>query len=394
MRVHPASDQLLSGAIENHLGPSDHRWRFDRPIPGEAEQRRRAEYISSFADRVFGGLEALWQDFYHLACSWGALAGQYWSLGRDRHMEREWKQIPDNEKIMIETEFMEFLGIANAYPSRRTRKITIFMHVQWWLTHEFSMRILDCCEFRQKVEEATDRRLQIQECGVCGRRYQEIQFNPYWIEPFEPFKGCCLGCPLSSPSPKQLPIRIRRLVDACGFVPPTGTMFEDRSFMKRIEPDRFVPAAKAYARLGGLQPAVDHYGSWMKAVIESGAVGDQAWPTARGIRCIAKDGDVCLSLDERAIDDWLYDNKIPHSREPKYPVHPELNPNGRLRGDWLVGDVVIEYFGLAGEENYDVRVQRKLDLAQAFGFELIPIYYSDMSKLSSIFSHLKTLNRK
>lgn len=121
----------------------------------------------------------------------------------------------------------------------------------------------------------------------------------------------------------------------------------------------------------------------MKAVLLSGVLGSQAKVTKRGVICIADDGDLCRSMGELAIDNWLYANGIGHICEPKYPVHPTLNPKGNLRADWLVGDSYIEYFGLAGELSYDRKIQRKLALAESLGIQLIPIYPSDMKDLDA-----------
>ena len=58
-----------------------------------------------------------------------------------------------------------------------------------------------------------------------------------------------------------------------------------------------------------------------------------------GTYCIARDGHMCNSLAEKTIDDFLSMHGVPARREPLYPdqIH---------RGDFLVLDFMIEYFGL------------------------------------------------
>ena len=50
---------------------------------------------------------------------------------------------------------------------------------------------------------------------------------------------------------------------------------------------------------------------------------------SRGTRIIAKDGDLCYSLKEKKIDDYLYSKSIPHVKEARYP-------DSNMRADWEV----------------------------------------------------------
>ena len=75
-------------------------------------------------------------------------------------------------------------------------------------------------------------------------------------------------------------------------------------------------------------------GSWFAALARSSGLPQGVRATARGIRCLATDGHVCLSLEERRIDNWLSDHQVPHERDPFYPRHHAFNPTGRRRGNW------------------------------------------------------------
>lgn len=126
------------------------------------------------------------------------------------------------------------------------------------------------------------------------------------------------------------------------------------------------------------------FGSWLKALIEAGVLLNGTRETARGIQTFANDGHLCLSLGEKTIDDYLFKCGISHSREPKYP-------NSNYRADFLIGEVFVEYFGLAGELSYDKKIQEKRGICKIKNIKLIEIYPQDIitiSKLDKIFLSL------
>jgi hypothetical protein len=78
-----------------------------------------------------------------------------------------------------------------------------------------------------------------------------------------------------------------------------------------------------------------------------------------------------LSLGEKTIDDLLHANGIQHKKEPSYP-------EGNFRADWIANTVFIEYFGLAGDQDYDLRTKEKQRLCKKHGIKLISIYPADL----------------
>lgn len=62
-----------------------------------------------------------------------------------------------------------------------------------------------------------------------------------------------------------------------------------------------------------------------------------------------------------------------HDKEPPYP-------DSNYRGDFRVGNSVIEFFGLAGDPGYDARIVEKRALAEQHGIDLIEVYPKDMLK--------------
>lgn len=128
------------------------------------------------------------------------------------------------------------------------------------------------------------------------------------------------------------------------------------------------------------------FGSWLKALIDAGILEDGTRRTSRGIQTIAKDGHVCLSLGEKIIDDYLFNQGIVHEREPKYPV-------GNYRADFLVGGIFIEYFGLKSNPEYDAKTRKKQRLCKDHGIPLISIYPSDLVNIAKLEKKLAKLKQ-
>lgn len=119
------------------------------------------------------------------------------------------------------------------------------------------------------------------------------------------------------------------------------------------------------------------FGSWLNALVEAGVLEDGTRRTSRGTQCIARDGHVCLSLGEKTIDDLLSSHGIPHEKESRYPEE-------NFRGDFSVNGVLIEYFGLKGDPDYDAKTRLKQRICRRYGIRLISIYPSDIVSLKRL----------
>jgi len=126
------------------------------------------------------------------------------------------------------------------------------------------------------------------------------------------------------------------------------------------------------------------FGSWLNALVESGVLEDGTRRTSRGIQCVARDGHVCLSLGEKTVDDFLYARGVPHEKEPRYP-------EGNYRADFQVGSTFIEYFGLAGDPDYDAKTREKIRLCRKWGITLIAIYPPDLASRTRLERKLSVL---
>src|SRR5438552_3749340 len=95
-------------------------------------------------------------------------------------------------------------------------------------------------------------------------------------------------------------------------------------------------------------------------------------------RCI--DGHHARSRDERVIDDWLWANGILHEREPKLKG---------MRPDWRVGNVYVEYWGMAGQQGYDARREEKLALYRRRRLKLVELFPDDVATLEEKLGFLR-----
>jgi len=152
-------------------------------------------------------------------------------------------------------------------------------------------------------------------------------------------------------------------------------------FTSRLPADKWNEVFISYGKMGGVEHVKAKYKSWFKGLAETGALPNGVLATARGVRCLAKDGHVCHSLDEQRIDNWLNNHNLKHEREPIYPSHPDLNPTGRRKGDWKVNGTFIEYFGLVGDKDYERKMDEKILLAGYSKINLIAIYPTDLDAL-------------
>lgn len=138
-----------------------------------------------------------------------------------------------------------------------------------------------------------------------------------------------------------------------------------------------VPAKREF--IEGIDKAcVRFFGSWNNAVSAAGLIPNRSHNNRMYRRMSGKalDGHLCDSVSEILIDNWLYKNDIPHSKDVPYP-------ETRYKADWKISlgnrEVVIEYFGLANDSpRYDRSITRKKMLCKKLDISLIGIYPKDI----------------
>ncbi len=221
-------------------------------------------------------------------------------------------------------------------------------------------------------------------CAVCGQSFLTTSLKAgVWRDLGTDFCGVCLarafwldGDPVATRD--AILEHIAALYAAWQRVPPQtvtshdifGSSFEQRRELMKILIDR---------------PTTDRvreaFGSWFEALVAAGVLDGAAQRMTRGTRCLANDGHVCLSIGEKTIDDLMCAAGIEHSKEPPYP-------DGRMRADFRVGVTLVEYFGLAGDAEYDAKIELKRSLAAKHGFMLIEVYPTDLADTTKLVARL------
>lgn len=113
------------------------------------------------------------------------------------------------------------------------------------------------------------------------------------------------------------------------------------------------------------------YGSYFEALVKAKVFPDGAQRLSRGTRVLAKDGDICFSLKEKNIDDFLYMKHIDHVKEAFYP-------DCNYRADWEISltgrRIFIEYFGLMNDPKYADKARKKQKICKENDILLISIF--------------------
>jgi hypothetical protein len=232
-------------------------------------------------------------------------------------------------------------------------------------------------------------------CAGCNKIFSEASIPPSVVKylGIDRIDVCneCIRYKLGQGSgsdtlTKQEIIRyLRNLVDVIQVI-PSQNFGETLSSLTNLSTEQRVAVLKIHESKPTIKHVKDVFGSWLNALIQAELLEDSTRQTSRGIQCLAQDGHLCLSLGEKTIDDYLYRHEIAHQKEPKYP-------EGNYRGDFLCGNVMVEYFGLTGDLDYDEKTKEKMRLCKRHNVFLIAIYPEDLviqDKLGRKLSILQT----
>ena len=130
--------------------------------------------------------------------------------------------------------------------------------------------------------------------------------------------------------------------------------------------------------------------AWTRILIDAG-LADNGLRLSRGTILKAVDGHFCVTMQEKAVDDFLHQHSIDHAREPLYPFDKQLNPNTRRRADWLLSDgTFVELWGMPNDPTYTKKICEKTELAARHRLQLIGLTSRDIGRLSEIFAHWAT----
>lgn len=229
----------------------------------------------------------------------------------------------------------------------------------------------------------------VRTCACCGAEHYYDLARDYLIHAFGP-PGICAPCMLAArygesittySNRSQILGALRDFADLTKTI-PASTFRESVYTGGMSATDRGVVIA-LLASLPESKKLLDITGcwSWLEVLQAAGIVGADGWRPSRGTICLANDGHQCRSLAEKAICDWLFLHRVHHLIEPLWPEHQQLNPTGKLRADWAVGDFYIEFAGLMDDKRYSDKMRRKIQLAQESGIKLIVLQPEDLPRL-------------
>ncbi|OIO98184.1 MAG: hypothetical protein COY42_21815 [Armatimonadetes bacterium CG_4_10_14_0_8_um_filter_66_14] len=244
----------------------------------------------------------------------------------------------------------------------------------------------------------------VKRCLGCGRLFADCQFDPISVAEKVGFRtdfcNLCLHRALYSGrvgrrmKEETLFGVVQDLAEAFGCAPPANFRVVAPRWMEgatRPQINAIILALRNMPDVGKWVP--DRFDSWLHLLIAAGVLECDVRRGAYGTQCLADDGHACGSLAEKAIDDWLSSNGVRHEKEPHYPPHSELNPHGKLRADWLVGEIFVEYFGLPSRPDYARKMQRKTQLAGTLGIHLLPLVVDDLAQIDQVLAPLRGVCR-
>jgi predicted nucleic acid-binding Zn ribbon protein len=133
---------------------------------------------------------------------------------------------------------------------------------------------------------------------------------------------------------------------------------------------------------GIYKPSRRIFGTWNKAIK---AAGFEPNPLKFAKKHTAFDGHKCDSFAEFVIDNWLYQNNIPHQVHVSYP-------NSSMSSDFVVNGTWLEFVGLEGEvKKYTELLKKKRNLTKKLGLKVIEIYPRDLFPKNRLDRILKPL---
>jgi hypothetical protein len=229
-------------------------------------------------------------------------------------------------------------------------------------------------------------------CPVCGKAFWTGDVTSWAHETFGPARycmDCCLQSRVGNPRPTwtkdEILGSLRRFHKAFGII-PSSQEFGYTHIPYQGSPDVRDNRMSALVNMPNVQTVKDvlKENDWLGVLRMTGLVGE-AWRPSRGTWCYANDGHKCRSLLEKSIDDWLSTRGIEHECEPSWPRHPELNPSGAKRADWVLKDgTYIEAAGMMEDPAYVSKIAAKRKLAEIAGIRLLVITPTDLSRLDDL----------
>ena len=237
-------------------------------------------------------------------------------------------------------------------------------------------------DLKRRLEDLMALLSEKRNCDICNASFS-LEGNIFTYSPFgggsdllypNLYANICFGCfnktfyDYKRGSRTAHAKSLYELFVLIGKVPTTNFdclihLFHDHeTVIKYISLLQQMPSPQGYIR---------EFGSLFAALVAAGVFPEGSKRMALGTMILANDGDLCLSMAEKAIDDFLSAEGIEHKKEVNYP-------DSGYRTDWeLFGAgtrTFVEYFGLMSKTTYADKAKLKAEIALAHGIELIAIY--------------------
>lgn len=277
---------------------------------------------------------------------------------KEKFSEEEWQQLRAAQEEDLNN--LEETGIAevlsNPLPAISARVFEVFCE-----------RNYKCNHFEQS------------KCRICGLKFFPQSQNRWTYLLTPTFCDACIDMTMHRQYPDfqffqltEKEIRefaifgVRNFFKIFGYLPKSSQNRAKsllKSFHNSLSESDFEIVLKSLAILPSMHIANQYFGSWTHLLAEANLL-ELTNRGKGGYKSIASDGHICLSLGERAICEFLHRQGVLHSKEPMYPKHRELNPNGLMRADFEVNGVFIEFAGMMGNPEYAKRMKNKEKLAR------------------------------
>lgn len=173
---------------------------------------------------------------------------------------------------------------------------------------------------------------------------------------------------------------LQEMFECTGIVPDQGVKKTAIAGLTDDERDLW---ARLLMSLPGPSSAKAMFGSWAGYLHEAGLLEQKGRKGQGGYVSVAACGHVALSLGERTVCEWLFAHDIDHEKEPHYPNHV-LNPNGRLRCDWLINDCWVELAGRMSDPKYASTMANKQKIAADLGLRLLVLLPAELRNLDAL----------
>jgi len=125
---------------------------------------------------------------------------------------------------------------------------------------------------------------------------------------------------------------------------------------------------------------VRYFGSYTNACKEAGLV--PCYDNSLYVTHVyySNNNDLCLSQAELQITNLFINNGVKYQKEVMYRDLVKDDYSGFKRCDWVVENIVVEYFGMPERESYQKRIVEKRELCAKNDIQLLELYPEDIGR--------------